>query len=440
MIINGISAVIALEYISHGLKKRYKGQRGMVLFLAGCTAYFFAVTMLNHYTRFEGLLGLCYGIILYGYCVLAAEGKKMDFFLLSVVWVLIAFISAYVMFAIWGLVTGEMLGQLIVTNSREHLYFALAAGALRFSFGRMALAVYRRRQHEKLLAEDCMLVLIFLVFFLLILFMFRLEEGRLEQRERYYLSLWILGGIFLVLLLLGGFYQLLGKYRLEKMAEEYQEESQRRQEEQIHDLYRIGREANRMRHDMSAKLSVVYMQMKKGAYEDAEKSLKKLGAEWGEYLEIPDDTGNEGLNAALIKSIHECREKGIRFHYAVLGNVNGIDSLDMGNLVHNLLQNGIEACSRQGQEREMEIVVRRDRDMIEIEMDNTAQEYVLKKNPLLKTSKKEKEKHGFGMESIREIVERYHGNYELWEEKGHFFQRITLKIKCEQAGHDTERV
>lgn len=198
----------------------------------------------------------------------------MDFFLLSVVWVLIAFISAYVMFAIWGLVTGEMLGQLIVTNSREHLYFALAAGALRFSFGRMALAVYRRRQHEKLLAEDCMLVLIFLVFFLLILFMFRLEEGRLEQRERYYLSLWILGGIFWYCCCWEVSINFWESIDWKKMAEEYQEESQRRQEEQIHDLYRIGREANRMRHDMSAKLSVVYMQMKKGAYEDAEKSLK----------------------------------------------------------------------------------------------------------------------------------------------------------------------
>ena len=224
----------------------------MALFCAGCTAYFFVVTILYHYTRFEGLLGLCYGMILYGYCLLAAEGKKSDFFLLSAVWVLIAFISAYVMFALWGLVTGEKLGQLLVTNSREHLYFALAAGALRFSLGRIVLAVYRRRQHEKLLAEDWMMALIFLVFFLLILFMFRLEEGGLGQRERYYLSLWILGGIFSVLLLLGGFYQLLGKYRLERMAEEYQEESQRRQEEQIHDLYQIGREANRMRHDMSA--------------------------------------------------------------------------------------------------------------------------------------------------------------------------------------------
>ena len=214
------------------------------MFLAGCTAYFFAVTLLNHYTDFEGLLGICYGAVLYGYCLLATEGKKTDFFLLSAIWVLIAFISAYVMFAAWGIITGEELGKLLETDNKTHLYFSLAAGALRFSLGRMALAIYRRKQQSKLLAED------FLVFFLLILFVFRLEEGGMAQRERYYLSLWILGGFFFVILLLGGVYQLLGKYRLDRMAEEYQEENQRLQAEQIHDLYRIGREANRMRHDM----------------------------------------------------------------------------------------------------------------------------------------------------------------------------------------------
>ncbi len=232
-----------------------------------------------------------------------------------------------------------------------------------------------------------------------------------------------------MILLLGGVYQLLGKYRLGRMAEEYQEESQKLQAEQIHDLYRIGREANRMRHDMGAKLNVVYGQMKKGAYKEAEESLKKLGAEWGSYQEIPADTGNEGMNAALLRTIQECREKEIRFHYAILGNVSGIDSLDMGNLVHNLLQNGIEACCREGQERELEIVVRREKDGIEIETDNTITGSVLEKNPLLKTSKKEKEKHGFGMESIREIVERYQGSYGCQEENGRFLQRITLKTE-----------
>ena len=397
------------------------------MFLAGCTAYFFAVTLLNHYTDFEGLLGICYGAVLYGYCLLATEGKKTDFFLLSAIWVLIAFISAYVMFAAWGIITGEELGKLLETDNKTHLYFSLAAGALRFSLGRMALAIYRRKQQSKLLAEDWIMALIFLVFFLLILFVFRLEEGGMDQRERYYLSLWILGGFFFVILLLGGVYQLLGKYRLDRMAEEYREENQRLQAEQIHDLYRIGREANRMRHDMGAKINVVYGQMKKGAYEEAEESLKKLGAEWGDYQEIPSGTGNEGMNAALLRAIQEYTEKKIRFHYAVLGNVSGVDSLDMGNLVHNLLQNGIEACCREGKKRELEIVVRREGDWIEIETDNTVTTPILEKNPLLKTSKKEKEKHGFGMESIREIVGRYQGSYGCREENGRFLQRILLK-------------
>lgn len=187
-----------------------------------------------------------------------------------------------------------------------------------------------------------------------------------------------------------------------------------------------------MRHDMTAKLNVVYGQIKKEDYRGAEESLKKLGAEWRNYLEIPGDTGNEGMNAALIRAIHECREKEIRFHYAILGNMAGIDILDMGNLAYNLLQNGIEACSREEQGRELEIVVRKEGDILEIETDNTIPGSVLKNNPLLKTSKREKEKHGFGMESIQEIVERYHGSYGCWEEKGRFLQRLTLIINSEQ--------
>lgn len=53
--------MIALEYISHGLKQKYSGYCGTVLFLMGCTAYFFVVTGLNHYTSFEGALGIGYG-------------------------------------------------------------------------------------------------------------------------------------------------------------------------------------------------------------------------------------------------------------------------------------------------------------------------------------------------------------------------------------------
>ncbi len=194
-------------------------------------------------------------------------------------------------------------------------------------------------------------------------------------------------------------------------------------------MFQLGREANRLRHDMSAKVNVVYGLLRKQAYKEAEESLKRIADEWEDYLEIPEETGNEGLNAALIRAIHECREKDIRFHYAVLGNVSGVDSLDMGNLIHNLLKNGIEACDQVKGERELEIVIGRDGCMVEIDIDNTIQDSVMELNPSFKTSKIEKEKHGFGMETIQRIVDDYQGSYFVWEEGKRLLQRITLKIR-----------
>ncbi len=57
---------------------------------------------------------------------------------------------------------------------------------------------------------------------------------------------------------------------------------------------------------------------------------------------------------------------------------------------------------------------------------------VLKTNPEMKSTKQEKDKSGFGLESIRKIIELYRGEYLCREElKDHalwFIQSICLKI------------
>ena len=63
-LINALSAVIAVEYMEHGFKKRYKGTRRWLLFAAGSASYFLVVSVLNHYIVFEGILGLCYAAVL----------------------------------------------------------------------------------------------------------------------------------------------------------------------------------------------------------------------------------------------------------------------------------------------------------------------------------------------------------------------------------------
>ena len=74
-------------------------------------------------------------------------------------------------------------------------------------------------------------------------------------------------------------------------------EEQHLQAEQLNELYKIGRQANHMKHDMKMKLDTISRILEKGEYKEAELCIKRLGSEWENCLEVPTDTGNEGLNA-----------------------------------------------------------------------------------------------------------------------------------------------
>lgn len=137
-----------------------------------------------------------------------------------------------------------------------------------------------------------------------------------------------------------------------------------------------------------------------------------------------------------IKAVLKSAGGGGRFHYVVLGRPVEIDSMDMGNLIDNLLRNGIEACEEMPGGGQLEIIIRKENGVVEIEVENTIKESVIRKNPKLKSSKKEKGRHGFGMESIWKIIEQYQGEYICREEVEDrvlwFEQSICLKIQKER--------
>ena len=357
---------------------------------------------------------MLYGCLLLLYSMVALKGDGADFVMFSFLWVMIALISACIMFGILGIVTGEGIGMLLERSGDLRTCSALAAAALKFSLGRLVLAIHKKRKAARI--EDWIMAGTFFLMFVMVLGMFQLESGMLPQTARYYLSLQLLGGMFGMAVILSVLYRMLYRYRKERLEQEYLVEGQKLQAEQLHDLYQSGREANHMKHDMKIKLETIYGLLEKEEYEEAKLCVRRLGAEWGNSLELPGDTGNEGLNAALMKATQRCREKEVRFHYAVLGRPVEIDSLDMGNLIDNLLKNGIEACEGLEGKGRVEIVIRKENGIVEIEMENTIKESVLKTNPEMKSTKQEKDKSGFGLESIRKIIELYRGEYLCREE------------------------
>lgn len=154
------------------------------MFWSGVFVYFLLVTLLNQLSSFEGFSGLGYGLILFIYGIVALEGNKIEFLIFSVVWVLIALISAYVMFGLLGIMTGEGIGELLMKSGDLRTYSALAAGALKFALGRGVFAIYKKKRRVAVRMEDWMMAGTFLLMFILVLGMFYLEAGRVSQKIR----------------------------------------------------------------------------------------------------------------------------------------------------------------------------------------------------------------------------------------------------------------
>lgn len=428
-IINVISAVIAVEYIDYGFQKKYRGFKRWGAFVTGCAVYFFTVTALNRLIDFEGVLGFFYAAVLVAYGMWALKGKRRDFLVAGLLWVLIAMLGTYGVFSVMGLITGNNLGEMLQLQGDRRIYASVVAMVVKFSMGKIAAVFFRRRNgvYEK---ENGIVAGAFVFMTLLAMGLFWLEAGDLRSSVRYVLTIGILLDEVGIIVFLVQLYQRLGRYQKEKIEAQYQQEREKERLEGLMDVYRVGREINHWRHDMQGELDVLYRMLRNGKYAEVENYMEKLCSGLREYPELPQPTGNEGLDAALIKMIPKCRERGIHFCHVIIGKLGWIDSIALGNILDNLLCNGMEACQELSGSREMELVICSQKYGLEIYLENSIGESVLENNPRFTSHKKEKERHGFGMESIYRIVEEHKGIYEFWEESKdtdhRFCQRIYL--------------
>lgn len=425
---NMLSAVIAIEYMDHGFQKKYRGILRILCFLAGCGVYFLTVAVFGRITVFESVLGFVYGVIVTIYGLAALKGKLGELLFYGILWMVIVLIGSYAAYGVLGLVTGRDLRELVEAEWGMRYYAFLSVAMLKFAMGRAVTGIYRKKGTVGT-AEDWMIVLAFLVMFFLAHGMFSLELGVEDQGMRYCLTIGIMGGLFGLVLLLELCHWKLWKYREENLELSWKKEQEDRQQESLEDLCRMVREVNRFRHDLKGKLDVLYRLVQNGKYEEVRDHMEALQGALSRFPELPKDTGNEGLNAALIRTAQECQEKGIRFHYSILGSPGEIDSMDMGILLYNLFSNGIEACMEVSKERErrLELVLTSQKGETELQLLNSIGHSVFQENPGLESRKKDRRLHGFGMENIYRITEKYHGEYGCREEEDCFIQIISLR-------------
>ena len=140
-------------------------------------------------------------------------------------------------------------------------------------------------------------------------------------------------------------------------------------------------------------------------------------------------TNNEVLDVVFQEKNFRCRKLGIQFTCIIDGTaVDFMGTTDQYILFGNLLDNAIEAVSQlpEGEIKNIQVTVRRDKGFVIITTENGYAGELQWDGGRLRTSKKDKQSHGYGILSIEKIVHKYGGRYSINTEDQIFAMNIVL--------------
>lgn len=151
-------------------------------------------------------------------------------------------------------------------------------------------------------------------------------------------------------------------------------------------------------------------------------------------IEIYDNdvqTGNEVLDTILMEKGLYCKMHNIEWTCVANGKLlEFLDVIDLFAIMGNALDNAVEGVEKCKEEQYKSIGVRVwKKDLFAVvQVENSFAGELKWKDGLPLTSKKDKENHGIGIRSIKEIVEKYEGTLNIRVQDGSFILTILFPI------------
>ena len=152
--------------------------------------------------------------------------------------------------------------------------------------------------------------------------------------------------------------------------------------------------------------------------------------------DLISNTGNEALDVILTEKSLFCEENHIRMTCMADGKcLRFMEEVDLYSLFGNILDNAIESVQRieDTQKRVINLDVRASEMFLRIQEDNYFGGQLQFEDGLPVTTKGDRDNHGFGMKSIRLIVDKYGGEMKIEEQDGVFSLNILMPIQSAAA-------
>ena len=164
---------------------------------------------------------------------------------------------------------------------------------------------------------------------------------------------------------------------------------------------------NRKAHDLKHQLRALEQVSDEERRQQLRQTRKAI-----DFYDAVVKTGNEALDTLLTEKSVYCSNRSIRLSCMVnTEHLKRIGLVDLYTLLGNAIDNAIESVERQNnpEKKVISLTIRDQGQMLYIQIENYYEGGIRMEGGLPQTSKWDKENHGYGVRSIRQIVERYGG-------------------------------
>lgn len=190
-------------------------------------------------------------------------------------------------------------------------------------------------------------------------------------------------------------------------------------------MFEQQEETKRFRHDILNHLICIQDQMRRGHYLEAETYVSNVLNNLDAIRGMQYDVGNEVVNVLLNYYLLPVREQCNIGIDGYLGNLEHISQMDLCTIISNLLKNAVEAVDKDG---EIAVHIVRKEKYVQVDIHNSCKTMPqISRMEEIKTSKADKENHGYGLDNVKKTVEKNHGKFQYYV-KGTWFYTETILL------------
>lgn len=183
-------------------------------------------------------------------------------------------------------------------------------------------------------------------------------------------------------------------------------------------------------HDMNNHMNSI--KSLKNSNEDVNKYINNIEDEVKESKNIYN-TGNALLDIILYKKSKCCKENNIDFNAGIdFNKCEFIEMIDISSIFSNLIDNAIEACNKINENNINKYITIKStfiKGYYVVRCENSKSNELIIKNNKILTSKKDKFLHGIGLESIKSSIKKYNGELKIKDSESKFIATIHIPVE-----------